>query len=41
MDENIITWNATNWITITLMAFIGFIVVGFVAQLARRGFGKA
>lgn len=23
-DENIVTWNVTNWITIVLMAAVGF-----------------
>lgn len=23
-DENILTWNATNWVTVVLMAAIGF-----------------
>jgi hypothetical protein len=30
-DENIITWNVTNWITILLMAGIGFGILA-VAQ---------
>lgn len=29
MDENIITWNFTNWITVVLMVAIGFALVGF------------
>ena len=28
MNENIITWNATNWITVTLMAAIAFMAFG-------------
>jgi len=31
MDENIITWNVTNWITVVIMAAIGFFLLG-VAQ---------
>lgn len=27
-QDNIITWNVPNWITITLMATIGFFIVG-------------
>lgn len=27
-QETVISWNVTNWITITLMALIGFFLVG-------------
>jgi predicted negative regulator of RcsB-dependent stress response len=26
-DENILTWDVTNWITVVLMAAIGFFVI--------------
>jgi hypothetical protein len=29
MDENIVTWNVTNWITVVLMVGIGFAFLGF------------
>ena len=29
MDENIVTWNVTNWITVVLMVEIGFAMLGF------------
>jgi predicted cobalt transporter CbtA len=29
LDENIITWNVTNWITVVLMVAIGFALLGF------------
>jgi len=29
-DENIIAWNPTNWVTIVLMAGIGFAALGFL-----------
>jgi hypothetical protein len=29
-DENILTWNVTNWVTIVLMAAIAFAIIGFV-----------
>ena len=35
MSENIITWNATNWITITLMAAIGLAGAGMVLNLVK------
>jgi len=28
MNENIIAWNVTNWVTVILMAAIGFFLVG-------------
>jgi hypothetical protein len=32
MAENgggvILTWNATNWVTVTLMAAVGFVLIG-------------
>lgn len=30
LEENIVTWNFTNWITICLMVAIGFAILGFV-----------
>jgi hypothetical protein len=30
MDENIITWNTTNWVTISIMAGLTFIGLGFL-----------
>jgi hypothetical protein len=32
MDEKILTWNATNWITVVLMAAVGFTFLGFVQK---------
>lgn len=36
MEENLITWNVANWITVILMAAIGFALLGlgkkFIAQ---------
>ena len=32
MNENIITWNVTNWVTVILMAAIGFFLVGLVLK---------
>jgi hypothetical protein len=28
MNENIIAWNAANWVTVVLMAMIGFFAIG-------------
>lgn len=30
LDENIVTWNVTNWITVVLMVAIAFCLLGFV-----------
>jgi len=40
MEENIITWNITNWITIVLMAVIGFLIVGTLAHGIRALIGQ-
>jgi hypothetical protein len=37
MNDNIITWNVTNWITVVLMAGIGF----FLLKLAKSKFATA
>jgi hypothetical protein len=36
MSESIITWNVPNWLTIVLMAFLGFAVFGFAINAAKR-----
>ena len=42
MQENIITWNFANWVTITLMALVSFFLLGvFVSFLKGRGVGSA
>lgn len=33
MDTVYLHWNVTNWITVILMAAIGFAILGFVSQL--------
>lgn len=39
MQDNIVTWNMTNWLTIVLMALGGFallaVVTGFVKNRAK------
>jgi len=39
MQDNIITWNVTNWITITLMALVSFLILGVVASYVRAKIG--
>lgn len=38
---NIISWNFANWITIVLMAALGFMVVATVAQVFHNARGTA
>lgn len=39
MNENIITWNFVNWVTIALMAAVGFLILAAIGQVfhALRG----
>jgi hypothetical protein len=39
--DNYLRWNAPNWITVTLMVAIGFVVYGFVGQAVLTALGKA
>ena len=39
MNESILTWNVTNWITVILMAATGFLVFAVAAQLYHKGAG--
>lgn len=32
MEQTILTWSITNWITVVLMAFLGFMILGLGAQ---------
>lgn len=36
MDRTIISWNWPNFITITLMAMLGWLVVGVICQTVKR-----
>lgn len=39
MSENVITWNVTNWVTVILMAAIGFFLLGALTKfLQSKGF---
>lgn len=39
MEETILTWNVTNWITVVIMATLGFLVLALVAQLFHKATG--
>lgn len=32
MDETVLTWTVPNWITVFLMVFLGFAVLGLVGK---------
>lgn len=32
MEENILTWNVANWITVILMGAVGFFLIGLAAK---------
>jgi hypothetical protein len=34
VNDTILTWNVTNWITVVLMAAVGFMLLGFVQSYA-------
>lgn len=34
--ETILTWNVTNWITVVIMAAVGFAIVATVYKFATR-----
>ena len=36
MERTLISWNLPNWITIVLMAALGYALLGGVAQLVMR-----
>ena len=40
-DENILTWNVTNWITVILMAAIGFFVLSWGQKLYQSKMGAS
>lgn len=35
-EQVVITWSVTNWITILVMVFVGFLIVGALAGLYAR-----
>jgi hypothetical protein len=41
MTDNIITWNLANWVSVVLMALIGFLLLGALVSWAKkRGIGQ-
>lgn len=37
MNDNIITWTPTNWVTVFLMAVGGFFILGLATKLVKKG----
>lgn len=42
MQDNIITWNLANWVSVVLMALLGFFALGAIVAFVKknRGGGK-
>lgn len=40
MNESIISWNFTNWVTIVIMASVGFVLAALAAQLVHSAAGS-
>lgn len=36
MDEVVLTWNVTNWVTVLLMVIVGFLFLGLIAQVWNK-----
>jgi hypothetical protein len=36
MERTIISWNLPNWITVVIMAGLGYAALGAMAQLVKR-----
>lgn len=41
MERVYLQWTVTNWITVFLMASLGFLALGFITQAAYAVTGKA
>jgi hypothetical protein len=39
MERTLISWNLPNWITVVVMAALGYAALGFVAQMVKRNGG--
>jgi hypothetical protein len=40
-EQTILTFNVTNWITVTLMALIGFALLAVIVKIINRKTGTA
>lgn len=41
MNETILTWNVPNWITVVLMAVLGFAAIGLVGNVIVKAKANA
>jgi hypothetical protein len=41
MEETIISWNLTNWVTIVLMATLGLAIIGFATKAIKGSAASA
>lgn len=41
MEPVVITWNFTNWVTVVIMALVGFMIFGLVTNAFMRFKNKA
>lgn len=39
MEESLITWNLPNWITVVLMAALGFMVLAVIGSFVKGKMG--
>ena len=40
MERTIISWNLPNWFTVVIMAALGYVALGAVAQVIKRRNGS-
>lgn len=40
-EETIISWNFANWLTVIIMAAVGFAIVGFAIKVYQKRSGTA
>lgn len=40
-EETIISWNFANWLTVIIMAAVGFAIVGFGVKVYQKRSGAA
>lgn len=36
MERTLISWNIANWLTVVIMAALGYAALGLIAQLIKR-----
>jgi hypothetical protein len=41
MQDNIITWNLANWVSVVLMALLGFLALGTIVSFVKSKKGDS